>query len=287
MTDTLLILAGGKSSRMKKSETAIGMSQADIEAVNNNSKGMIKMNNRPFMDYIIYNAKNAGIKNIIILTGKDSGSIRTFYGKKDSENDFHDISISYAIQYIPKDREKPFGTADAVFQAMEQIEDLQKNSFLVCNCDNLYSEKGFRSLIELETQNGWLNYDRNGLEFPKEQVESFAITASDKNGFLLNIIEKPSKDDVEKFSDHDGTVRVSMNIFKFDGKIFYNYVKNCPVNPLRNEKELPTAILNMVQDYPDSMYGVSICEHVPDLTRKEDIEKVRKYLDKNKFNFNW
>ena len=287
MTDTLLILAGGRSSRMKKSNATENLSKKEIEAANQKTKGMIELNSRPFMDYIIHNAQKAGIKNIIIITCEDSSDIREFYGKKDVENNFYNMKITYAVQYIPEVRDKPFGTADAVLQAMEQVPTLKTKTFLVCNCDNLYSIKGFKELVELKTPNGWLNYDRDGLIFPAKQVEDFAITSVNNDGYLLDIIEKPSKEDVEKFSDAKGIVRVSMNIFKFDGNIFFKYVKNCPVNPKRNEKELPTAILNMVKDHPKSMYGVPICEHVPDLTRKEDIATVKKYLKANNFNFNW
>jgi len=285
MTNKLLILAGGKSSRMKSSQATAGLSKKEIEAANMKTKGMIEVNNRPFMDYILFNAKVAGIEEVIILTGENSSDIREFYGEDGS--DFHGLKISYAIQYIPKDRVKPFGTADAVFQAMDQVEELQKDTFLVCNCDNLYSEKAFKSMINLDIPNGWVNYDREGLEFPKEKVEAFAITHTDENGFLIKIIEKPTSEDVTKFSDENGIVRVSMNIFKFDGNMFFKYVKECPVNPLRNEKELQTAIMNMIADYPQSMQGIPMKEHVPDLTRKEDIIKVSKYIEKNNIELNW
>ncbi len=287
MTDTLLILAGGRSSRMKRSDTTKGLSKKDIETANSKSKGMIEVNNRPFMDYIMYNAKQAGINNIILLTSEANGAFKELYGDKEKENEFHGLKISYAVQYVPKNREKPYGTADAVCQAMEQCDELQKESFLVCNCDNLYSQKGFKKLVNMNTPNGWLNYDRRGLKFPKEQVESFAITHTDEDNYLLDIIEKPTAEEVRQFSENDGTVRVSMNIFKFDGKMLFDYVKNCPVNPKRDEKELPTAILNMVHEHPKVMKGIPICEHVPDLTRKEDIQRVREYLNKENININW
>ena len=39
-----------------------------------------------------------------------------------------------------------------------------------------------------------------------------------------------------------------MNIFKFSGEIF-KFLENCPLNPIRKEKELPTAIMNMINQY--------------------------------------
>ena len=78
-----------------------------------------------------------------------------------------------------------------------------------------------------------------------------------------------------------------MNAFKFNGKVFYPYLKNCPVHPEREEKELPTALLNMVKDFPKSTLGLPFSEHVPDLTAKEDIAEVKEYLKKNYSQLNW
>ena len=69
------------------------------------------------------------------------------------------------------------------------------------------------------------------------------------------------------------------NIFKFDGSQAFEFIKSCPVNPLRNEKELPSAIVNMISQ--DSLYmkGVPIAEHVPDLTSKSDIQIIQKLIE--------
>ena len=78
----------------------------------------------------------------------------------------------------------------------------------------------------------------------------------------------------------EGKIRVSMNIFKFDGKIMYPYLKNCPINLFRNEKELPTVVLNCIHDYSKAFLGIPLSEHVPDLTSKEDINIIKEYLKK-------
>ena len=42
-----------------------------------------------------------------------------------------------------------------------------------------------------------------------------------------------------EFEDNnEEKIRVSMNIFKFSGEIF-KFLENCPLNPIRKEKELP------------------------------------------------
>ena len=104
---------------------------------------------------------------------------------------------------------------------------------------------------------------------------------------MHDIVEKPNLENIEYYKDSLGKLRVSMNIFKFDGTMFTNYLINCPVNQNRNEKELPTALLNMVKEQPKSVFGIPISEHVPDLTSKDDIEIVKLYIEKHYSHINW
>ena len=78
-----------------------------------------------------------------------------------------------------------------------------------------------------------------------------------------------------------------MNAFKFDGSMMYPYLENCPIHPIRNEKELPTAFLNMLKDFPKKAVGIPFSEHVPDLTSKSDIAEVKRYLQDNHLQLNW
>ena len=61
---------------------------------------------------------------------------------------FRNANIQFVKQYIPKEREKPLGTSDAVVQALDQFPDLKKNIFTVCNGDNLYSVNTLNLLKE-------------------------------------------------------------------------------------------------------------------------------------------
>jgi len=106
------------------------------------------------------------------------------------------------------------------------------------------------------------------------------------DGYLIDIIEKPDLKAVEVNKDKMGKIGVSMNIFKFSGNDFYKYIKACPIHPERNEKELPIALLNMVNDRVEVL-GIPLSEHVPDLTAKEDIAIVRTYLLQNYQELNW
>ena len=94
---------------------------------------------------------------------------------------------------------------------------------------------------------------------------------------LIEIVEKPKTSKIQNYKDTLQKIRVSMNIFLFEGQYFYKYLKSCAPNPDRNEKELPTALMNMIND-GISVKGIPIAEHVPDLTSKKDIFELDRYL---------
>ncbi|MDY8134166.1 sugar phosphate nucleotidyltransferase [Aquimarina sp. 2201CG5-10] len=289
MHNNLIILAGGASSRMKKPTTTDTLSKEEIQQANIRSKGLIGVgaNGRPLMDYLLYNAKQAGYKNVYIVISEQGGLFKEFYGSNDSDNDFNGLNISFAIQYIMPGREKPSGTADALFQAVEQYPHLNKEYYTVCNSDNLYSTEALYALRNTNHPNAFIAYDRDAFDFPLERISRFAVAQIDTHNFLIGIIEKPSLDEVDTYKDVERKIRVSMNAFKFDGGMLYPYIKNCPFHPKRNEKELPTALLNMIKKHPQKTIGIPRSEHVPDLTAKEDISAVKEYLKRHYTQLDW
>ena len=277
MTNTIVVLAAGMSSRMKKSvDLKIDNKKAD--EANNKSKSLITFNNKPFIYFLLKNILDAGFENVIMVVGKDFDD---FKKQIDILQLSSKLNVKYAVQKIPIDRAKPSETADAVYQTMEQIDELQTTSFCVCNSDNLYSTSSLKLIRENNYENAVLAYDRDSLDFPKEKVSSFSILMMDQEFNLVNFIEKPTPEQVAKNLDENGKIRVSMNIFKFNGEQAFDFIKNCPINPIRIEKELPSAIVNMISNESLSMRGIPIAEHVPDLTSKADILTIQKLIDSN------
>ena len=277
INDSLIILAAGLSSRMKKSVSSKNLSKRSIEQANSRDKGLIGIdkNGRPLIHYLLINAKSAGFKTIYLVIGQNSDSFKSYF----DENKYDGLDIEFAVQYLEKNKVKPSGTADALFQAITQFPILKSSNFCVCNSDNLYSAKALRSIRSTSFSNAFISYDKSFLNFSSAKVSSFSILKLNKNGYLVNILEKPTTKDFDLFKDNGGKIRVSMNLFKFNGSVFYDYLKNCPFDVLRNEKELPTAVLNLAKDQPSSVYGIPFEEHVPDLTSKDDIIVLNKLLN--------
>ena len=131
MHNNLIILAGGTSSRMKNSMASKSLSEEELRNANSSSKALLGFgkNKRPILDFLLLNAEKAGYKNIVIVIGEEGEAFKEYYGYKTLNNEFNGQLISFTAQLIPEGRTKPFGTADALFQAMEQHPKLLKEAF--------------------------------------------------------------------------------------------------------------------------------------------------------------
>ena len=284
-----VILAGGIASRMKQSSVESGLEPELVRQAEERTKGMIGVGDggRPFLDYLLYNMKKAGLQDVVIVIAEHDSELRQYYGPKDRDNDFHGIRISYAIQRIPPGRRKPIGTSDALTQALVSRPDWKTGDFIVCNSDNLYSIRSFTMLLESDAPNALIDYDRSGLEFDQTRISHFGITRKDTDGFLVEIVEKPKMEQLESLRSSDGTLRVSMNIFRLNFSMIFGPLRDCPENPVRQEKELVAAVTNMVKANPQSLKALPLKEHVPDLTYKEDILITQEYLRKHFATMEW
>lgn len=273
MSKNIVILAGGTSSRMKRSLADSNSNQVDNLNISVLNKSLIKIGkeSRPFLDYLLLNIERAGFNNIFLVVGENTDAFKTFYGKKDKNNSYKSLNISYAIQYIPENRQKPLGTADALMQLLDQYPKLKNCSFTVCNADNLYSIEALRSIRKVGNPNAFVAYDRDGLDFPLDRISKFALTILDENNYLSDIIEKPNLSLLEDLQNKKSALTVSMNLWKLRGSEILPYLKSCPINSERNEKELPTAILNMIKKSCVKVKGLHFKQHVPDLTSQADI----------------
>ncbi|MFA5805273.1 MAG: sugar phosphate nucleotidyltransferase [Melioribacteraceae bacterium] len=284
MNGKLVILAGGISSRMKKSESSDR--ELDPQLINDadlKSKAMIRIgeNERPFLDYLLFNAYESGYRDIVIVIGEKDDSIKKYYETKENKKIFNGMEISYAVQPIPEGRGKPLGTADALYHALKLKTGWSGASFTVCNSDNLYSQNALKLMLESKYKNSMIDYDRDGLNFEKERIEKFSVTKKDNERFLVDIIEKPTIEEIESAKDKNGAIGVSMNIFKLNYDMIYPFLETVPLHPVRKEKELPTAIKMMIEKFSKSLYAYPVSEEVPDLTSKEDISKVKMFLEKH------
>lgn len=283
MKKRLLILAGGMASRMKK---ALAEENSDLDPklvaqANAVTKGMIQVgkNGKTLIDYQLYNAHLAGIEEVMLLLHPTDNVSQEYCESLMSKDATWGIKIVFARQQIAADREKPAGTSDAVFQALSQHVDWQTGRVIVCNSDNLYSVNALKTLWASEVPQALISYHRDSLLYPEERISAFALIRTDAEGYLLEIIEKPTKEQADELMAKQGRLGVSMNVFVFEASTFLPYLAKTPFHPVRNEKELPTSVVMFGEGEGKGFFSIPLAENVPDLTSKEDILVMQKYLE--------
>jgi glucose-1-phosphate adenylyltransferase len=279
----IVILAGGVSSRMREALAVSGVEERLLREADERPKGMLSIGpgGRPFLDYLLFNVRSAGIMDVVIVVGEQDRSVRERYGLRDGDNEFHGLRISYAVQRIPAGRTKPLGTADAVLTAMRVKEAWRGRSFVVCNSDNLYSVQALGAMVHADSPGALIEYDRGGLGLDRARVDTYATVVTGADGFVKEIVEKPSTEVLSRILRDHPTSGVSMNIYRLPFDLIEPILETMPMHPERGEKELPTAVGKLVRKDPTCVAAVRRTEPVPDLTRRTDIAAVQKSLREN------
>lgn len=247
------------------------------------AKGMMRVGEgrRPFLDYLLLNVEKSGYKDVVIVVGERDNSIRRYYEEGGGDRQFPALKILYVPQRVPPGREKPLGTADALLQALQAAPFLKSSRLTVCNSDNLYSQKALRTLLEDAHDNAMIDYDRAALGVDDERISGWAVIVKDERGFLQDIVEKPSREEISRARDKSGRVGVSMNIWRFSYDAILPFLEDVPAHPVRGEKELPAAVRMMVSAHARCLFAIPLSEQVMDLTSQGDVPPVMEYLRKH------
>lgn len=283
MNGRVIILAGGVASRMKKAmPEAAGLDERLRAEAQTRAKAMIGVGRRatPFLDYVVYNCRAAGYREVHIVVGAVDESIRNHYTTGPGRERFPDLRFSFVPQPIPPGRTKPLGTADALLHGLRAVPSWSGGSVTVINSDNLYSRRVLELLLADHHTHAMIDYDRAGLRFPPERTSAFAVLRKNGSGYLEDIVEKPAPEEVAAAADASGRVGVSMNIFRFAYDGILSAVDHVPMHPVRQEKELPEAVRMLVRNDPEAVFTIPVSEHVIDLTSQTDIPEVQAHLER-------
>lgn len=270
----LVVMVGGASSRMKKSLRDASISPEIAAAAAKVHKALIPLgkSKRPLIARLLTHAQKAGYTTVYLIVAEHDTAFQQWWKQLPATDPLKKLQLYFAFQSTPKNREKPLGTADALYQAMLQYPQLQQSSFTVCNGDNLYGIDSLQQLLAPRSApNALIAYDREGLQYPAARIAQFALLQMDAQGFLKGIVEKPKLETLENFRDTEGKLRVSMNIFSLQGDLLFSYFRDCPIDPVRQEKELPQALRNYIQEQPKTTRCFPQYAHLPDLTSAADV----------------
>ncbi|MFZ4462078.1 MAG: sugar phosphate nucleotidyltransferase [Patescibacteria group bacterium] len=279
MKHTLIMLAAGVSSRMKKA-LATGSEDIDpklLEEANTLPKCMLSVgvNGHRFIDYLVYNAYQAGFRDMIMILHPND--MITESHVRDTINGFcmHDLTLKIARQYIAEGREKPFGTGDAVDQALTQCELADDEFFTLTNSDNLCSVEAFRKAYACE-KNTILPYDPLSLGIAPEDRSRYGLIASNPAGETVALVEKPDATEIAQMESLGLRLSINMNLVTMRVGDVVTLVHNLVPHPVRDEKEITDVYTSLFQ--ANNLNCVVIEEPIPDLTSKADIPRVQSYL---------
>ncbi len=290
----LVILAAGMGSRYG------GLKQMDpVDAYGN-----------LIIDFSIYDAKRAGFDKVVFIIKKQNEEdFRKTIGEKVSQY----MKVEYVFQElnkvpkwfeIPEGREKPWGTAHAVYCCKE----LLGGPFAVINADDYYGVEAFQSIYDYLTNHSddeKYRYAMVGYKLGNTLTDhgyvSRGCCETDEEGFLLSIAERTH---IEKRGDHaayteDGEnykalpydTTVSMNMWGFsesiltelDSSIQHFFKYEVEKNPLKAECFLPIEVDKLLKSdmatvqvllSHEKWFGVTYKEDKPFVV--ESIEALKK-----------
>jgi len=244
-------------------------------------KGLSKIgpNGETLIEYSLNQSLKAGFTRIVFIVSEKSKELY----EKAIENSFKGIQIKYALQeYDEKERDKPWGTFDALCSALPLIE----TPFVICNGDDIYGENSFKLLFDhlknekTPTTIGYKLKDN----LPEKEPANRGIFSLE-NEFVKSIVET-LEIQKEKLAEKgiSSEALCSMNIFGFPKESTLEFEKR--INKFKEinkgnraiECFLPTEISNLINSDKIKMKIYSTKEKAIGLTYPEDEEKVRKQL---------
>ncbi len=222
MKPALVVLAAGMGSRYG------GLKQVDS----------LGPGGETIIDYSVFDALRAGFGKVVFVIRKhiEEDFLNVFggrfKGKAQFEVVFQELDMLPEGFDCPSDREKPWGTAHAVWVAHKQV----KGPFAVINADDFYGYDAFRVMAEALTSTGGEkgNYYMVGYRLSNTLSDqgsvSRAICTTDDSGYLQTIVERKNIERINKvvcYRNDDGehvavdeNALVSMNFWGFTPDYF-------------------------------------------------------------------
>ena len=224
------------------------------------------------LDYSVYDAKRAGFDSVVFIIKKEFfEAFRDSIGKRVEKL----IKVEYAFQQlddlpagfkVPEGREKPWGTAHAIYAAR----DLIKDDFIIINGDDFYGketyEVAYKYLASLPKGSEG-KYANVAFKVANTMTENGAVkrgVAFAKDGYLTKLVESS----IERVGDKimstplDGSPAfevqpddlVSMNLFAFNKDLIQKLEEKFPIwlkdniNVPKSEFLIPTVVDELVHE---------------------------------------
>ena len=264
------------------------------------------------LDYSIYDAKRAGFDSVVFIIKKDFfEAFRDSIGKRVSKI----IKVDYAFQDLndlpegfkcPEGREKPWGTAHAIYAARDLIND----DFIIINGDDFYGRDAYvvaANYIRSLAKGSEGKYANVAFKVCNTMTENGSVKRGvcfEKDGMLESLVESSierNKDGVIISSPLDGSKPfevqedqpVSMNLFVFNKDLIEKLRAKFPlwlkdnISNLKSEFLIPTVVDELVHEGKATLKLLSTSSVWFGVTYREDkpgvVKALKALVDKGEY----
>jgi NDP-sugar pyrophosphorylase family protein len=206
-----LILAGGRGKRLESHSA-------------DRNKCMLEFAGKPLIEHSLNNALSISPEEIVIVVGYLAEQIINQYG-----NAYCGVRIRYAIQQEQR------GLVHAIERAAPF---LGSSDFMLFLADEILLEPNHAAMIRKYHAGGLFALCGVTQAEHREEIRKTYSVLEDQDGRILRLVEKPRR----PVNDCQGTGNIV-----FSNQVL-EYIGYTPINPVRNEKELPDLIQCAIDD---------------------------------------
>lgn len=211
------VLAGGRGSRL-------------MEMTDRRAKPAVYFGGKSrIIDFALSNALNSGIRRVAVATQYKAHSLirhmqRGWNFLRPERNESFDILP--ASQRV-SETQWYSGTADAVFQNIDIIQDYRPEHIVILAGDHVYKMDYELMLQQHEDNNADVTVAC--LEVPKAEASGFGVVAVDGSDRIISFLEKPS--DPPSMPDNPDKSFASMGIYVFRTKFLFEQLARDAADP--------------------------------------------------------
>jgi glucose-1-phosphate adenylyltransferase len=211
------VLAGGRGSRL-------------LELTDRRAKPAVYFGGKArIVDFALSNALNSGIRRIAVATQYKAHSLirhlqRGWTFLRPERNESFDIlpasqRVSETMWYV--------GTADAVYQNADIVEDYDPKHIVILAGDHVYKMDYELMLQQHADQNADVTV--GCLEVSREEATGFGVMGIDENNRILSFLEKPK--DPPPMPGKPDRCLASMGIYVFETKFLFDQLRRDAADP--------------------------------------------------------
>ncbi|MDB5415282.1 MAG: glgC, partial [Rubritepida sp.] len=216
-TAMAFVLAGGRGSRL-------------MELTDRRAKPAVFFGGKSrIIDFALSNAINSGIRRVAVATQYKAHSLirhlqRGWNFLRHERNESFDIlpasqRISENSWYL--------GTADAVFQNLDIIEDLAPKHMVILAGDHIY-KMDYERMLQQHVEQG-ADCTVSCMAVPRMEATGFGVIHVDSKAWVVDFVEKPK--DPPGIPDRPDLALASMGVYVFETKFLIEQLKRDAADP--------------------------------------------------------